>query len=93
VTLSDRIHVAAQRGDCGRVQALSKRHPDLAFSKGIRGDTPLHEAAYWGHRDVAEFLLPSHDEIDATDNRGATPSRGSATIVASVAEKFGGIAL
>ena len=37
------------------------------------GGTPLHCAAYHGHKDVAELLLANKAEVNATNNQGETP--------------------
>jgi len=68
------IHNAARDGDLGRVKALLKDNSDLLFSKDNQyGGTPLHWAAVSGHKAVAEFLLASKAEVNATNNKGWTP--------------------
>jgi ankyrin repeat protein len=67
------IHDAAQDGDFGKVTALLKDNPDLVSSKDDYGSTPLHLAAYEGHKDVAELLLAKGAEVNATDIDGSTP--------------------
>ena len=60
-------------GDLEKVKALLKDNPDLVFSKDTNGWTPLHMAAYEGHKDVAELLLANKAEVNAKDNSGVTP--------------------
>ena len=61
--LASTILVRVQGKRCGPFQPLPllkvlvKHDPDLVFSKDDRGETPLHLAAEWSHKDVAEFLL------------------------------------
>ncbi|HYL85379.1 MAG TPA: ankyrin repeat domain-containing protein, partial [Candidatus Angelobacter sp.] len=37
------------------------------------GQTPLHLAACWGRKDIAELLLASGADVNPKDNTGATP--------------------
>jgi hypothetical protein len=67
------IHDTAKIGDLEKVQALLKDNPDLVFSRDNDGATPLHMAAYWGHKDVAELLLANRPEVNAKDTDGETP--------------------
>jgi len=73
LAFSAEIHEAVRSGDLAKVQALVKAHPDLVFSKDFEGMTPLHWAAFMGHKDVAEFLLANEADINAKDNKGSTP--------------------
>jgi len=67
------IHEAAKNGDLARVKALLKANPDLVFTKDKDGVTPLHEAAFAGHKDVTELLLTHGAHVNARDNAGDTP--------------------
>jgi len=67
------IHYAARAGDVEKVKALLKGNSDLVFSKDTNGWTPLHIAAYNGHKDVVELLLANKAEVNAKDNSGVTP--------------------
>ncbi len=71
----DTIQEAAANGDLAEVGELIKDNPDLVFSKDKKGETPLHTAAYTGHKDVAEFLLANRAEVNAKDDSGMTPLR------------------
>ena len=67
------IHDAAKSGDLEKVKTLLQDNPDLAFSKDTKGWTPLHEAAFWDRKDVAESLLANKAKVNAKDNYGQTP--------------------
>ena len=67
------IHDAARAGDLGKVKALLKGNPYLVFSKDKYGETPLHHAVLWGHRDVAELLVASKAEVNAKTDGAYTP--------------------
>jgi len=66
---------AAIAGDMEKVMALLKGHPDLIFSRDHAwyGWTPLHLAAAYGHKDMAEFLLAQRADVNARDKIGGTP--------------------
>src|SRR5208283_397663 len=66
------IHDAAQSGDIAKVASLLKDNPDLVFSKGDNGATPLHNAAGKGHKDVAQLLLANKADVNAKDSDGNT---------------------
>ena len=67
------IHDAARAGNLEKIKALLKENPDLVFSKDNQSLTPLHKAAFHGHKDVADFLLASGAEVNATNAAGWTP--------------------
>ena len=46
---------------------------DINAKDGLRGLTPLHEAARWGWNDVVRFLVEQGANLQAKDNRGMTP--------------------
>lgn len=67
------LHDAARDGDLEKVKALLKDNPDLVLGKNKQGATPLHRAAYWNRKDVAELLLANKAKVNAKDQRGETP--------------------
>jgi hypothetical protein len=68
------IHDAARSGDLEKVKSLVKEHPDLVSSQDeLYGQTPLHIAAFNGHKDVAEFLLANGADVNAKAKNGSTP--------------------
>jgi ankyrin repeat protein len=62
-----------KEGDTAAVEAALKEKPDLALKKYSNGFTLLHDAAYWGQRDVAEVLLKYGADVNARTKDGVTP--------------------
>jgi hypothetical protein len=50
------IHDAAKVGDLAKVRTLLVDHPERISIRDNYGDTPLHDAAENGHRDITEYL-------------------------------------
>lgn len=67
------IFDAVKRGDVEEVRSYLKNNPDLVFTNGGHGMTPLHLAVASGHLEVMELLLASNANVDATDKFGKTP--------------------
>jgi hypothetical protein len=87
------IHDAVKSGDLEKVKTLLKTNPDLVFSKGQGGWTPLHYAAKSGNKDVVEFLLEHKAEVNAEDNYGQTPlflARNRNPDIAALLRQHGG---
>ena len=60
------------------------------------GDTPLHKAAFRGHREIAELLLANGADVTAKDNTGRIPAdeaarRGHDDIIALLRTKTAGV--
>ena len=70
---SAEIHDAARGGDLEKVQELLAKDPNLVSSRDDLSWTPLHYAAAYGHRYVAQLLLAKKAEVDARDGLGGTP--------------------
>jgi ankyrin repeat protein len=73
------IHDAAKAGDLAKVKALLTDNPGLVNEKTEIGWTPLHTAAFCGHKDVVELLLAKGAKVNAKDNGGETPLHWAAT--------------
>lgn len=71
--LSGEIHDAARSGNLEKVRELLVQDPGLVFSRDDISWTPLHCAAAYGHRDVAQLPLANKAEVDARDDLGGTP--------------------
>ncbi len=65
---------AVRKGDLANVRGLLIENPNLVFSRDdYDGDTPLHEAAEKGYKDVAELLLGNKAQINLKNKEGWTP--------------------
>jgi cytohesin len=71
--LADPIHVAARVGDLAGVQAELDKGVDVNV-KDRFGFTPLREAAWYGHKEIAELLLDKGTDVNAKGGPvGRTP--------------------
>jgi ankyrin repeat protein len=69
------LFAASTEGNLEKVRALVKDDPRLVFSKDSIGMTPLHWAAWKGHKDVVECLVASKADVNSNDSDGYTPLR------------------
>ena len=65
------IHQAADAGDLAKVKAFIQQGIDV--NTKVHGCTPLHCAARYGHKEVAQLLIAKGADINAKDTRGRTP--------------------
>lgn len=72
-TPSEQMHLAMWPGNVERVEILLQKYPGLVSSTNIVGDTPLHEAAYYGHCDIIKLLLAAKANVRSKDRDGRTP--------------------
>ena len=42
-------------------------------AKNKYGTTPLHKAAFYGHKEIAELLIANGVDVNAKKNNGRTP--------------------
>jgi hypothetical protein len=70
---------AVKAGGLKKVEALLQHNPGLVSSRDDYGNTPLHFAAFSGHKDVAELLLAHGADVNAKTANGATPLFGAVT--------------
>ncbi len=56
---------AAQTGNTARLRELLEQNRDLAGLPDEAGYTPLHYAAYFGHTDVARYLIAIGADVSA----------------------------
>jgi len=68
-----RLCRAARFGDLGRVKSLLAAEPELVNVKDDEGFLPLHWAARFDHREIAEFLLTNGAEVDGRESHEMTP--------------------
>lgn len=79
------FHEAARTRDLATLKAMLKDNPDLVFTKYRDGKTPLHWAAWWGHKDVAELLLANKADVNArADTYGNSPDSGNTPLHTTV---------
>ncbi len=74
---ADPIYDAARNGDLAGVQAELDKGMDVN-AKTDYGMTPLHFAAYSGHKEIAELLIAEGADVNAKDKYGFTPLYQSA---------------
>jgi ankyrin repeat protein len=61
-----------EKGDIEAVKQHLAAGADVS-AKDEEGLTPLHLAASWGHKEVAELLIGKCADVNAKDNNGVTP--------------------
>jgi ankyrin repeat protein len=69
---------AMRFGDVEAAKILITKHPDLVFSKDVVDSTPLHEAAYYGQKEIVKLLLANKADLRFKDMYGETPLFDSA---------------
>lgn len=68
------LHEAALNGKLEKAKALIKANPELVNSQASYGQvTPLHLAAEYGHKDIAQLLLDNKADIEAKAYGNLTP--------------------
>ncbi|MEE3171543.1 MAG: ankyrin repeat domain-containing protein, partial [Pseudomonadota bacterium] len=56
----------------------------------LSGLTPLHYAAYWGHKEIVELLIAKNADINAKDEDGRTALDWAHGETAELLRKHGG---
>ncbi|XP_046365594.2 ankyrin repeat domain-containing protein 17-like [Haliotis rufescens] len=64
------LHWACRGGHAGMVKYVLTRYSVDVNSRAKRGRTPLMNAAYYGHRDVFEFLVSKGANVSQVDHYG-----------------------
>ena len=77
------FHEAAMTKDLATLKALLEDNPDLVLGRCKEGKTPLHWAAWWGYKDVAELLLANGADVNAKNTAGDTPLNVAVSAAAS----------
>ena len=68
----EKFHDACKKGDMARVQEFIKRGVDVNAVNKYE-ETPLQNAAYGGHVDVAKVLIQNGADVNAVNIDGWTP--------------------
>jgi len=71
------IHQPAKEGDIEAVKQHLAAGVDVN-AKNDWGETPLHYAAYWGHKEIAELLITKGADVNAKNRGGYTPLHSAA---------------
>ena len=59
------LRKACKKGDIEAVKQHLAAGADVNAKKAVEGETPLHEAAYFGHKEVAELLIAGGADVNA----------------------------
>jgi len=90
------IHQAADAGDVIKVKDFINEGVDV--NTNMHGCTPLHCAARYGHKEVAELLIEKGADINTKDTRGRTPidlaiNKGQIDMAKLLVSKSGDVSL
>ena len=66
------IHDAAEKGDIAKVKSLLAEKSERVSAKNRYGETPLHMAAFRGHKDIVELLIAKGANVNAKEKNSAT---------------------
>eukprot|EP00903_Cladosiphon_okamuranus_P018105 g16662.t1 len=72
------LMMAAAAGHLGAVETLLKAGVELSTPYAADGQTPLHDAAYFGYEKIVAALLSMGADKDVLDNEGYTPLMSAA---------------
>lgn len=82
-----------ESGDLKSLQNLVRNNPDLIDHRDkVSGQTPLHRAAHFGHRDLCEFLINGGADVNSKQKDGYIPlhlasSRGFSGVVSLLLQR------
>ena len=71
--MQDAFYKAVESGNLEVVRKFLETNPNLVFSRYIHGETPLHLAGKWGHKNIVELALANSAEVNARTDSGETP--------------------
>ena len=66
------IHQAAEDGNIEAVKQHLNAGTDVNAVGGLFGYTPLQQATFGGHKEVAELLIAAGADVNAKDDDGST---------------------
>ncbi len=67
------LHMAAKSGILVEIKQLIIGGHDVNQRDEKYGFTPLHQAVFFGHREIVEFLIAEGADVNAKNNAGSTP--------------------
>jgi len=67
------IQIAASYGNIEAVKQHLAAGVDVNVKGGVWGSTPLHYAAFGGHKEIAELLIAKDADVNARMKNGLTP--------------------
>ena len=67
------LHMAAQTGLLVEVKQLIIGGHDVNQRDEKYGFTPLHQAVFFGHQDIVEYLIAHGADVDAKNSAGSSP--------------------
>ena len=67
------IHEAAKDGNIEAIKQHLAAGTDVNTKDNFLGVTPLHSAASWGRKEIAELLLENGADVNAKREDGETP--------------------
>jgi cytohesin len=78
--IATEFYVAIQKGDLGKVKAMLKDNPGLInIRNGQEIGPPLRWAAFYGQKEVAEFLLANKADVNGKDMVGCSALMAAAS--------------
>ena len=63
------IFLATETGDIKTVRTLVEKEPNIINTKNEEGSTPLHIAVLKGHKEIVEYLLSHHPDMEIKNDR------------------------
>ena len=67
------IHDAAKAGDINAVKQHLADGVEVNAKDSLHGETPLHSAAAFGRKEIAELLIAKGADVNAVDDDGFKP--------------------
>ena len=80
VQLHQKFAKAIKKGNTDAVKQMTAENPSIISSIDPNGYTPLHNAAFYGRKQIVEHLIENGADINVTDSKnGFTPLHSAAT--------------
>ena len=88
--LSEADRALLDAAEKGNIEAVKQHLAAGADVNAMGRGTPLHYAAYGGHKEVAELLIAEGADVNETNGSGETPLDYAKTETANLLRKHGG---